>query len=612
MLHRARLAAAAVATTVLALAAPAAATPQFDVIADRVVDGQEVACADVAWAAGQGLVEPDEVVRLEAMGVRCPDDSVNRERVPSTQYVVLTARAANGSLECADVERAAVHGSLSETAAGSLLAAVPGCTLSLLAGLVSGRVSGRSTCADIEAGRAGGLSAGQADRLAAEAGCLPPVDDPGALLAQLEAAAPRWGVELTGIALEDLRTGDRWDVNGDQQMSFMSSAKLPWAVMATAHAGVEAVERYAYPVFAVSDNDAAGRLIDLAGGIERLNRHWYPTLGMTGSCHQRWNAGATRVYSGDCGYPTHPAFDIAADHAFWNHNTANDMTTLLGRLWRGSVPGLDGAERARLLEWSTWPVAEWAFNGDGTLTGHLPPWTWPHVHHKVGWYFDPYVSASDIGIVDLPSATYALAVAAYGGTTSGGQADFLSWASCQVYRHLTGDEAWSCPVRAYADRPGQLELALTWSAEGTATPAPDAEVTTPEGEQDTSSIESGRTTAIAVPGTAVDLEVTIGPDGLDGDVVEIRSTIPDCARTLPVTDPNAPLSYRCRAEVPTGGPPTADRWTAVVTEAGAVVASASTGALFLPGGVEGEGLLLEPQSGAALPDPAEQLPPPRR
>ena len=45
-------------------------------------------------------------------------------------------------------------------------------------------------------------------------------------------AAPRWGVRLTGIAVEDLRSAERWAVNGDEQMSYLSSIKFAWAVMA--------------------------------------------------------------------------------------------------------------------------------------------------------------------------------------------------------------------------------------------------------------------------------------------------------------------------------------------------------------------------------------------
>ena len=383
---------------------------------------------------------------------------------------------------------------------------------------------------DVEANLTTGVvSAVEAAWLRDAAGCLPPAATVDVLLEQMNAEAPGWGVRLTGIGVEDLRSGARWAVNGDQQMSYMSSAKLPWAIMAAAEAGSDAIESLAFPAFARSDNAAAGTLIDLAGGIERVNRYWYPTLGMVGSCHQRWNAGAVREYSGPCGFASSPVFDVARGHTFWNYNTANDMTTVLSRLWRGDVPGLDASERSRLLEWSTWPVAAWAPDGDGTITGHLPPHVWPNVHHKVGWFFDPYRAASDIGIVDLPDATYALAIAAYGGESSAAQADFLAWASCHVYRVMAGDSSWTCPTRVYGGRPGHLALGVTWSAGGSAVGA---------------AIPSGRTSLHPTDARELDVQVTVGPGGVGGD------RVPSVPRPLTASAPSPSPSPTRRSATP--------------------------------------------------------------
>jgi hypothetical protein len=281
-------------------------------------------------------------------------------------------------------------------------------------------------------------------------------------LDNIAAAAPHWGVELAGISYVDLRTGDTAALNGDAQMSFMSSSKFPWMVMATAHSGIAAVRPLAHPVFASSDNVAAGTAIDLAGGLNHVNNYWYPALGMTNSCHQRWGYGRYREYAGNCGYPSGAPFS-ARGHTFFNHNSPIDMTTFLSRFWRGEIPDLDAAERAALLEWSTWSFDEFNPWGDGTITGYLPPQTWPGVHHKIGWYFHPFLSASDIGIVNLPSATYALAIAAYGGHSTGHQADFLAWASCEIYRQASGDLDWSCGARKHTNR-GGIGLNVAWSA----------------------------------------------------------------------------------------------------------------------------------------------------
>jgi hypothetical protein len=621
-----------VTSFVFGLSEASAETPQYAKIAGLKLSGRPVGCVDVAWAAGQRLIDAVEVRWLHDLGVQCPDATVSDEDVPSSQYVVMVALAARGELGCADVQWNAGYGFLTWTAAVNLSGLVGGCQLNPYAHMVTLLKSGWLTCRDVDWNVANGLiTPDEEGWLRKASGCLLAVSGVDELLGKVAAAAPEWGVRLTGIAVENLRSGGRWAVNGDQQMSFMSSAKLPWAIMAAATVDTAEVERYAYPVFANSDNDAAGSLIDLAGGIDRVNRYWYPTLGMSGSCHQRWNAGAVREYSGVCGYPTNPVFDLANGHEFWNHNTPNDLTTVMGRLWRGEIPGLDAAARARLLEWSTWPVAAWAPDGDGTITGHLPAWTWPSVHHKVGWFFDPYQSASDVGIVDVAAATYAVAIAAYGGESTAAQADFMSWASCQIYRTLTGDTAWACPPRVFARPPGRLDLAVNWTPSGgatspsptststtttggmTPTTDPAAAMRTPTTAPPTSSasptapvrtdIPSGQTRLYATTASSVDVQVTIGPRGLRGDHVIVSSTSPDCSRRLPITGSGASISYTCRISLTNGTPPVAQRWTAF-TEGGA---SASAGAIFVANSVDGQAGLQVQSSPTNTANVQEQL-----
>ncbi len=277
------------------------------------------------------------------------------------------------------------------------------------------------------------------------------------------AAAPRWGIDLVGVSFTDLRTGEQASVNGDRQMSFMSSSKFSWLVMAVADRGIDAVAPHAWPVFANSDNYGAGATIDLAGGLDRVNNYWYPTLGMTNSCHQRWNYGRSREYSGDCGYPAVQPF-AANGHTFFNHNSANDQAEFLSRFWRNEIPGLDPTERAQILEWSTWSPDELNPWGDGTITGYLPPSVWPGVHHKIGWYFYPYLSASDVAIVDTTATTYSLAIATYGGLSTGHQQDYMAWASCEIYRQASGDRNWDCASRQHVGV-GGAGMSVAWSTE---------------------------------------------------------------------------------------------------------------------------------------------------
>ena len=169
----------------------------------------------------------------------------------------------------------------------------------------------------------------------------------------------------------------------------------------------------------------------------------------------------------------------------------------------------------------------------------------------------------------------------------------MSWASCQVYRHLAGDSTWTCPPRADDARPGQLDVAVARTATGSTLPTP---------------IPGGRTSSHLITTPDVDLRVTIGPGGVDGERVTVRSTIPDCERTLTVTQTHTAISYTCRLVLPKGdGPPTAHRWTAVATSGAVTLGSGSAGALFTTPDTDGGLRLAERSAPSAQLDVAGQL-----
>lgn len=379
------------------------------------------------------------------------------------------------------------------------------------------------------------------------------------------AAAPNWGVELVGVSVTDLRTGEHAAVNGDRQMSYMSSSKFSWLVMAVADRGVDAVRPYAWPLFAYSDNYAAGAAIDLAGGLNRVNDYWYPTLAMTQSCHQRWNYGRAREYGGDCGYPTGAPF-AANGHTFYNHNSADDQARFLTRFWQDQIPGLDAAEKAAILEWSTWSPDELNPWGDGTMTGFLPPDIWNDVHHKIGWYFYPFLSASDVGIVNTPATTYALAIAAYGGHSTGHQQDYLAWASCEIYRHASGDRNWDCGSRQHVGR-GGVGLAVAWStsADGPFQP-----------------LEAGSPETISTEFAVIHAEVEI--TAVRASIGNVVVSAPGgCGRTI--RGLVAGQRYRYRCEVPVGAG-VADPWYVTADTSAQQIASAVLEARFVQNPLE--------------------------
>ncbi len=358
---------------------------------------------------------------------------------------------------------------------------------------------------------AGAATTAPVDPAAVSRSTATPEADVGAVLDQMAADGAGFGVDLTAISVVDLATGQRWQVNGDRQMSFMSSAKFPWVVMATANAGVDATEWAATATFQWSDNDAAAELIELAGGLDQVNDVWNPLLGMDRTCHQHW-FGAW--YSGSCGADLEPPFDVRNDE-FTNHSTANDLTTFLTRLWQGQIPGLDDEGRAAVLSWSLLSSDDFDPGGDGTLSGYLPPAVQPVVHHKVGWDFDGYLSAADVGIVELPSGgAYAVAMAAYGGADSAKQQHHLARASCELYRRMAHDSGWSCPAQLAPpedDVPEELALAGPDESEDAEAPdaARDAEASGEVGTDASEMADPGTTSADLVA-------VTVGDVGVAG------------------------------------------------------------------------------------------------
>ncbi len=179
-------------------------------------------------------------------------------------------------------------------------------------------------------------------RLAGAAGPVPGVQQ---ALDAMVSQAGRFGIDPTmvGVAVLDLQDGTSWSVHGDTKLSFMSSAKLPWVAFATAATGVDANQSDAHALFRWSDNVAAGRYIVRSGGIDNL-ANWYRAVGMDSSCTKTWG------YNGLYASTACPA----VLGRYTNHSTAKDMNRLLAAVWDGTLPGLDAAERAALLQWSTW------------------------------------------------------------------------------------------------------------------------------------------------------------------------------------------------------------------------------------------------------------------
>lgn len=232
-------------------------------------------------------------------------------------------------------------------------------------------------------------------------------------------------------------------VDGDQEFSSASAAKLYWTVAAVETVGAEVVEDLATAVFASSDNSAAGRLIDLAG-IDEINQ-------------------LTRELGMDSTYVSVWAFDrgrFASDRAergTSNTTSTNDLTLFLDKLRYTEL--LESTHTARVLRWMMLApdqVNELTGYG-GAFTDRLPPHVAAHTMHKAGWLppdccRDPEQVIIAGGIVPLPDGSaFSLAVAASGGSDYQAQVDWVGQVTCSVYSTVVDER--SCEYGDSTEQP---------------------------------------------------------------------------------------------------------------------------------------------------------------
>jgi beta-lactamase class A len=238
------------------------------------------------------------------------------------------------------------------------------------------------------------------------------------------------GTKLS-IAVRILGTNEGAQLAGDVPRPSASSAKAVWAAAALAKNTAASLEDEMRPVFISSDNDAAGELIDLAGGIDAVNV-FYTKAGMTKSGVLHWSTGGkTRVDSDEP--------HLLGDD---NYMTANDGVTFLTRL-NGTL--LPSGKRAKLMSWMT--LSPNSGTG-GWLTARLPAAVRDKVMHKAGWLPPPLSSRAlnEIGIVPTPSGKrYAVAIlSSKGDDWFGKQAPFVELASCLIYRSVEKAKTLDC------------------------------------------------------------------------------------------------------------------------------------------------------------------------
>ena len=256
----------------------------------------------------------------------------------------------------------------------------------------------------------------------------------------LQATLDRLGAELPwrspgtriGIAVAELPDGARASLGGDVPFVSASSAKAWWVAAALHGTDVASVAPHADAIFVDSDNGATARVIDLIGP-DRVNEYIWNVIGMRGSALTRWNYEGKRE-------ATNSPRRMGTD----NYATAADAVVFLTKLQGGEA--LDAERTASLIGWMKRAPRSGV---GGWLPARLPPAARAGAAHKAGW-LDPgccssqerYNTLNDIGLVTTAAGkTYAVAIFSHAGRDYWGkQAPFVEYASCEIYRAVSGEE----------------------------------------------------------------------------------------------------------------------------------------------------------------------------
>lgn len=277
---------------------------------------------------------------------------------------------------------------------------------------------GGSGRADASSGAAGDAGL---DRAALEAELAATVER-----LQAEAAWRTPGSEVA-LAVQHLASGARASSRGGALYVSASSAKAWWVAAALAGVGVAPVEPYADPIFVSSDNGATGDVIDLVGP-DAVNLYLWDVVGMgrETTALTQWNYEKTREAANS---PRAMGSD--------NYTTADDAVVFLAGLQGGRVLG--GEETAALLDWMTRSPRS---GTGGWLSARLPAEAQAGARHKGGWLppgccssDDYYNTLNEVGLVDSPRGTYAVAILTHAGDDwYGRQAPYVELASCEIYK----------------------------------------------------------------------------------------------------------------------------------------------------------------------------------
>ena len=252
---------------------------------------------------------------------------------------------------------------------------------------------------------------------------------------------------IIGISVVRLDTREEATYQGDRWLKAASGLKQTWLAAAIRRAGIEAVEPLAVQVFGRSSNEAGGRVIGLAGGLDAVNS-FTSGLGMRGTLVVEWTAGGEWQ-----------AAEYPGPHPALNFTTTDDLAAFWRLVYEGWVFGRD--DTSAFLDWGRMERARGYPSG---LLTRLPEDVWDRVSFKMGW-LPPGRTAVDeesgevvevdaldtliaSGVIELPGGeAYVVAIGSFGGDSWRGKVAFVAYAACRIHETITGEDL-------LCDRPG--------------------------------------------------------------------------------------------------------------------------------------------------------------
>lgn len=279
---------------------------------------------------------------------------------------------------------------------------------------------------------------------------------------RLAVLAPEFGsTGLAAITVIRLDTQDSAAFQGADLMKAASVTKAVWVAAALRYAGVDRVSGIAVSALFRSSNESAGLALDIAGGIDRVNRYAHD-LGLAETTVYEWGFGRdrrSRLYPG-------PLRGL-------NTTTTDDLASFWFMVERHLA--LQGDERAALLEWTRGPKEE--LEGQrlirrlpeevGAISSFKMGWlpvgrTYELEDDETGWGGEPggetivlTGGAVDVGagIVRVPGGpAFVIAIGAYDGRSWQAMTSWVEYGSCVVYSVIAEDPV-DC-VRSYD--PGRI------------------------------------------------------------------------------------------------------------------------------------------------------------